>query len=140
MTAAFAPKGVQQPHPPIIVGGAGGPRIAALVSRWADEFDTVGVGPSEAGERIGACAIASTPMDAIAGHADHVGHDVVLRRRDRGRGAPALIQTARDTGDARRRFEDELEELRATCVVGSAEQAAERISEYAAKRGRRGSC
>ncbi len=45
----FAPKGVQEPHPPIIVGGDGGPWLAALVSRWADEFNTVGVGPSEAG-------------------------------------------------------------------------------------------
>jgi alkanesulfonate monooxygenase SsuD/methylene tetrahydromethanopterin reductase-like flavin-dependent oxidoreductase (luciferase family) len=30
------------------------------------------------------------------------------------------------------RFEDELQELRDTCVVGSVEQAAERLSEYAA--------
>ena len=50
--APFAPKGVQEPHPPIIVGGDGGPRLAALVSRWADEFNTVGGPPRASGERI----------------------------------------------------------------------------------------
>ncbi len=52
-----------EPHPPIIVGGAGGPRLAALVSRWADEFDTVGVGPAEAGHGSRGCANGSTPTD-----------------------------------------------------------------------------
>ena len=42
------------------------------------------------------------------------------------------IHTARERAMRADKFEDELEELRATCIVGSAEQAAERISEYAA--------
>ncbi len=128
--APFAPKGLQRPHPPIIVGGDGGPRLARLVSRWADEFDTVGVGPAEAGERIGRvrdrldadgrdqgtltasvmtwCYVGSTEADAMA-----------------------RIRAARERAMRAGRFEDELEELRATCVVGSAEQAAERLTEYA---------
>ena len=127
----FAPKGVQQPHPPIIVGGEGGPRLARLCSRWADEFNTVGVGPVEAGERFARvraraeadgrdqaslttsvmtwCYVGSTEADAMA-----------------------RIHRARDRAMRAKRFEDELAELRATCVVGSAEQAAERLSEYAA--------
>jgi F420-dependent oxidoreductase-like protein len=35
------PKPVQEPHPPLIVGGAGGARSAALAARWADEYNTV---------------------------------------------------------------------------------------------------
>jgi alkanesulfonate monooxygenase SsuD/methylene tetrahydromethanopterin reductase-like flavin-dependent oxidoreductase (luciferase family) len=35
------PKPVQQPRPPIIVGGSAGPRGAALAARWADEYNTV---------------------------------------------------------------------------------------------------
>jgi F420-dependent oxidoreductase-like protein len=35
------PKPVQQPHPPIILGGHGGPRSAALAAQWADEYNTV---------------------------------------------------------------------------------------------------
>lgn len=34
------PKPVQRPHPPLIVGGKGGGRLAALAARWADEFNT----------------------------------------------------------------------------------------------------
>jgi F420-dependent oxidoreductase-like protein len=33
------PKPVQQPHPPLIVGGSGGPRSLALAARWADEYN-----------------------------------------------------------------------------------------------------
>ena len=35
------PKPVQQPHPPLILGGKAGPRGAALAARWADEYNTV---------------------------------------------------------------------------------------------------
>ncbi len=35
------PKPVQRPHPPLIVGGVGGRRSAALAARFADEYNTV---------------------------------------------------------------------------------------------------
>ena len=34
------PKPVQQPHPPLLMGGQAGPRGAALAARWADEYNT----------------------------------------------------------------------------------------------------
>jgi F420-dependent oxidoreductase-like protein len=34
------PKPVQSPHPPLIMGGTGGPRSAALAARFADEYNT----------------------------------------------------------------------------------------------------
>ena len=34
------PKPVQRPHPPLIIGGAAGPRSAALAVRFADEYNT----------------------------------------------------------------------------------------------------
>ena len=34
------PNPVQQPHPPVIMGGSGGPRSAALAARFADEYNT----------------------------------------------------------------------------------------------------
>jgi F420-dependent oxidoreductase-like protein len=129
--ANFAPKGVQVPHPPIIIGGAGGPRLAALVSRWADEFDTVGVGPDEAGLRIARVRerldADGRPQDTLTASVMtwcYVGatEDDAVRR----------IHKARDRAMRAGRFEDELQELRDTCVVGSVEQAAERITEYAA--------
>jgi F420-dependent oxidoreductase-like protein len=45
------PKPVQQPRPPLIVGGAAGPRSAALAARYADEYNTVYVTPEQARER-----------------------------------------------------------------------------------------
>jgi F420-dependent oxidoreductase-like protein len=35
------PKPVQRPHPPLILGGAAGPRAARLAARYADEYNTV---------------------------------------------------------------------------------------------------
>src|SRR4051794_13329414 len=45
------PKPVQRPRPPLIVGGAAGPRSAALAARYADEYNTVYVTPEVAKER-----------------------------------------------------------------------------------------
>jgi F420-dependent oxidoreductase-like protein len=35
------PKPLQRPHPPLIVGGSGGPQSVRLAARWADEHNTV---------------------------------------------------------------------------------------------------
>ena len=45
------PKPIQEPHPPLILGGAAGPRSARLAARWADEYNTVYVTPDEARRR-----------------------------------------------------------------------------------------
>jgi F420-dependent oxidoreductase-like protein len=42
------PKPVQQPHPPVIMGGAAGPRGAALAARWANEYNVVHASPEDA--------------------------------------------------------------------------------------------
>jgi F420-dependent oxidoreductase-like protein len=45
------PRPVQQPHPPLLMGGAAGPRSAALAARWADEYNTAFASVSEVRER-----------------------------------------------------------------------------------------
>ncbi|WCB94103.1 F420-dependent glucose-6-phosphate dehydrogenase [Baekduia alba] len=45
------PKPVQAPHPPLILGGAAGPRAARLAARYADEYNTVMPTLEEAVER-----------------------------------------------------------------------------------------
>ena len=47
------PKPVQTPRPPLILGGAAGPRSAALAAKYADEYNTVFVTPEQASERRG---------------------------------------------------------------------------------------
>jgi F420-dependent oxidoreductase-like protein len=41
------PKPVQRPRPPFIVGGSGGPRSLRIAAQWADEYNTVFIGPEE---------------------------------------------------------------------------------------------
>jgi F420-dependent oxidoreductase-like protein len=54
------PKPVQQPHPPLIMGGTAGPRGAALAARYASEYNTTFPTPDEVRERrrriVQACA------------------------------------------------------------------------------------
>ena len=40
-TCSARPQPVQRPHPPLIMGGAAGPRAARLAARYADEYNTV---------------------------------------------------------------------------------------------------
>ncbi|HWC70759.1 MAG TPA: TIGR03560 family F420-dependent LLM class oxidoreductase [Actinomycetota bacterium] len=127
----FAPKGTQEPHPPIIVGGNGGPRVAELVSRWADEFNTVGPSPEQARERIGRV------RDRL--DADGRGQETLTTSvmtwcyvGETERDAMRVIEQARTRAMRVARFEDELDELRAHCVVGSVDQAVERLNEYVA--------
>jgi len=127
----FAPKGVQQPHPPIVVGGNGGPRIAGLVSRWADEFNTVGPSPDQARERIGRVR---ERLDADGRAQETLTTSVMTwcYVGETERDAMRVIEEARTRAMRVARFEDELDELRAHCVVGSVDQAVERLNEYAA--------
>jgi F420-dependent oxidoreductase-like protein len=52
------PKPVQRPHPPLIMGGAAGPRAARLAARYADEYNTVAPTLAELATRREAIAAA----------------------------------------------------------------------------------
>jgi alkanesulfonate monooxygenase SsuD/methylene tetrahydromethanopterin reductase-like flavin-dependent oxidoreductase (luciferase family) len=127
----FAPKGVQRPHPPIVVGGNGGPRVAELVSRWADEFNTVGPSPEQARERFGRVR---DRLDADGRSQDSLTTSVMTwcYVGETEADAMRVIEEARSRAMRVARFEDELDELRAHCVVGSVDQAVERLNDYAA--------
>ena len=126
----FAPKGVQEPHPPIVLGGSGGPRVAELVSRWADEFNTVGPSPEQARERF---ASMRDQLDADGRPQETLTTSVMTwcYVGETERDAMRVIEKARTRAMRVARFEDELDELRAHCVVGSVDQAVERLAEYA---------
>ena len=50
------PKPLQQPHPPIVMGGGAGPRVARLAARWADEYNTPFASVEQCRERRAAIA------------------------------------------------------------------------------------
>jgi alkanesulfonate monooxygenase SsuD/methylene tetrahydromethanopterin reductase-like flavin-dependent oxidoreductase (luciferase family) len=125
----FLPKAVQRPHPPIIVGGDGKPRLARLVARWADEFNTVGGTPDEVRERY------SRVRDAV--------HDAGRDQDGVTTSLMTWLYVGETEADARARYaraqeldpdllKQTYEETTRECIVGSPEQAAERLNEYAA--------
>jgi F420-dependent oxidoreductase-like protein len=48
--ATFLPKSIQEPHPPLILGGEGRPRSVRLAARWADEYNANFKTPEECAE------------------------------------------------------------------------------------------
>lgn len=128
--SSFLPKPVQRPHPPIVLGGKGGPRLANLVARWADEYNRVGGTPEEVGaafERVG---------DAL----DRAGRDrtsvtrsfmtwVFVGRTDVE--WKARVDTARRMDPTAGPFDRYLEDLSRDCIIGTVGQAVERMRAYA---------
>jgi F420-dependent oxidoreductase-like protein len=124
----FLPKASQQPHPPIIVGGDGKPRLARLVARWADEFNTVGGTPDEVRVRY------ARVRDAV----DAAGRDQSTVTTS----FMTWIYVGRTEAEARAKYakaqeldpdlKETYEENARGSIAGSPEQAAERLNEYGA--------
>jgi F420-dependent oxidoreductase-like protein len=119
------PRPVQSPHPPLIMGGAAGPRAARLAARFADEYNTVMPTVDEVAQRRAAIAAAceSAGREAIPFSlmtTTIVGADAAeVDRR-----AAALEAW---TGQAVDR-----EQAAATWIFGTVDQAVERLRDYAA--------
>jgi F420-dependent oxidoreductase-like protein len=98
------PKPVQTPHPPLIMGGAAGPRAARLAARFADEYNTVMPSLDEITER-------KANIDAACAKA---GREPM----------PFTIMTTTVIGD---RDASGLDPAKA--IVGSLQQVSERLAE-----------
>jgi alkanesulfonate monooxygenase SsuD/methylene tetrahydromethanopterin reductase-like flavin-dependent oxidoreductase (luciferase family) len=105
--------------------------MARLVSRWADEFNTTSGPPSSVRERY----------ERVRAQLDADGRDQSTLTTslmtwcyvgETEADATRRIELARERGMRTSKFEDELAKLERECIVGSAQRAAERISEYAA--------
>ncbi|HYZ02608.1 MAG TPA: LLM class F420-dependent oxidoreductase [Candidatus Binatia bacterium] len=82
------PKPVQQPRPPIVIGGGGPRRTPRLAARYADEFNVPFRSPEESGELIervrGACREAGRERDPVFSVAQVLccgGSDAEIARR-----------------------------------------------------------
>jgi alkanesulfonate monooxygenase SsuD/methylene tetrahydromethanopterin reductase-like flavin-dependent oxidoreductase (luciferase family) len=66
----LAPKPVQRPNPPLILGGMAGPKSAALAAKYADEYNAFTATPEDAGRARGvldaACANAGRDPKTLA--------------------------------------------------------------------------
>ncbi len=120
---------MQEPHPPLILGGGARPRAAALAARWADEYDVVSVGPDDArGARTRlseACESGgrdprSLRMSLMTGVVV-AGDRSQLERR-----MTAVMEREGESGDVR----DALERWRAEGIAGTVDEALQRLAEY----------
>jgi F420-dependent oxidoreductase-like protein len=119
------PKPVQRPHPPLIMGGAAGPRAARLAARWADEYNTV----------MPTVAVARERREAIARACEAAGRapipfsvmaPVIVGRDER-----EVAERGRELAAWREREVDLAAEAE-TGFVGTVEQVVERLAGYAA--------
>ena len=124
------PKPVQEPHPPLIMGGAAGPRSAALAARWADEYNVTSVDPAAARERRAhvAAACESIGRDPAGIRFSIMTTTVVgADRPELERRAAALLRKEGEGGDV----EAFLGDPRPHQLVGTVEQVVERLRAFA---------
>jgi F420-dependent oxidoreductase-like protein len=127
--AHLNPKPVQQPHPPIVIGGKGGPRIARLVGRWGDEFNRVGGTPDEIREAFDRVreAVVAAGRDASSVTMSFMTWFTVGRTeaewRERARRVHAQDP---DAGP----FETYLEDVSRDCIVGTVDRAVDTLGSY----------
>jgi F420-dependent oxidoreductase-like protein len=121
------PKPVQRPRLPIVIGGSAGPRSLKLAARWADEYNTVFATPGLVAER----------REKFARAWDEEGRDPAALVFS----LMTVALVGSDESDVRARAErlatlrgvdvDEmLAGMRDNAVVGTVDQAAERLREY----------
>jgi F420-dependent oxidoreductase-like protein len=111
------PKPVQKPRPPIILGGAGRPRSAALAARFADEYN-VGFDRTHAAEVIERVRVAADE-----------------RERELTYSYAQVICVGRDDAEIARRaaaIGREVDELRANALAGSPDEVVAQIGSVAA--------
>ena len=124
------PVPIQEPHPPLILGGGAGPRAAALAARWADEYDVVSVGP---GEARSARARLSEACEAIGRDPRSLrmslmtGVVVAADRSQLERRMASVMDREGESGAVG----DALERWRAEGIAGTVDEALQRLAEYA---------
>lgn len=128
--ADFFPKPVQKPHPPILIGGAGARKTPRLVARFAQEWNGILADPQIYRERrnrvVAECekvgrdpaTLTYSLMTGMVIGADHEDFD---------RRARLICEHLTGSAD----YGPWIENVGKAWIVGTAEQAAERLAEYA---------
>jgi F420-dependent oxidoreductase-like protein len=127
----FLPKGVQDPHPPIVLGGKRvGPRMQRLIGRFADEFNTVGGTPDEVRGRFerARAGIDAAARDQATLTTSLMTWFFVGASDDE---YLAKLETARRRDPNAGSFDEYRADIERDCIVGTPERALERLAEYA---------
>lgn len=114
------PKSVQQPRPPVLIGGKGAKRTPALAARYADEFNLPFVSLDETRAQIGRVREA---CEAIGRDPDALTYSSAL-----------VVCCGADEAQVRRRADRigrDVDELRANGLTGTPDEVVERIGAFA---------
>jgi F420-dependent oxidoreductase-like protein len=126
------PKPVQRPRPPLILGGTTvGPRMQALVGRYADEFNTVGGTPEQVGGRF---ARARAGVEAAGRDPDALVTSLmtwmfVATTED---AYVEKLRRAHSLDPSAGPFDAYRADIEHDCIVGTPDRAIARLREYAA--------
>lgn len=124
------PKPLQKPHPPLIIGGSGGPKSIALAARWADEYNTVSPTIDEARARSAALkdALRSAGRDIDDCSFSLMTTCVVGADDDefKARANNVLERTGNDA-----ELDEYFARARSRRIVGTVDQVVERLMDYA---------
>jgi F420-dependent oxidoreductase-like protein len=124
------PRPVQQPHPPLIIGGSGGAKSLALAAKWANEYNTLSLTVDEARARRAAVddalrARGRSPDDFTLSMMTTciIGRDEDELRR---RAQDVLTRTNND-----KPVDDYIADASKQRLVGTVDQIIERLNQYA---------
>ena len=118
------PKPVQQPHPPVIVGGHGAKRTPALAARFADEINVPFVG-------MDAVAVQFARVDAACQEVDRDPAELV-------RSVAQTIAVGRNDAEVDRRaltLGSDAAEVRANGLAGTVAEVVDRLGQWREKTG-----
>ena len=115
------PKPVQQPHPPVIIGGGGAKRTPRLAAEYADEFNIAFRHVPEV----------SVQFERVRAACDAIGRDPATLTMS----AAVVICCGADDAEVRRRAKAigrDVDELKAIGACGTPAEVLDRLSEYGA--------
>lgn len=118
-------------HPPLILGGEGGPRLARLVATYADEFNLVSASPSKAREAYRRIDAACEALGRDPGEVTRSAMTGVLVAETEGELRDRMRRQLEMTGHGDVDASAWLEERRTRWVMGTLDQAAERLDRFA---------
>ncbi|HEX9697582.1 MAG TPA: LLM class flavin-dependent oxidoreductase [Actinomycetota bacterium] len=127
--ATIDPPPVQQPRPPLLIGSKGGPRAARIVAEAADGWNTVWKWTPDA---------YAGKVATLRAACEKAGRDPATVRQTLGlytivgKDLPATWEALRGWAPGTMLDDESLESFAEGALVGSAEQCAERMAEFAA--------
>jgi len=124
------PKPLADPHPPLIIGGNGGPRSLRLAARWADEYNVNFVGPERCREVRAALSRASESADRDPGNVPLSLMTTTVVGADRGELEGRVRQLLEQRGDSSEPA-DWIERSGDERIIGTPAEVLDRLAVYA---------